>query len=56
MNSKTDLELHVIALKYQLQAVLAVKDIDSANQLKFAILAAEESLKLHNEYRERLND
>ena len=52
-SKQTDLEVHIVALKYQLQAVLKVNDMDSADRLKFAILSAEESVKLHKQHREK---
>jgi hypothetical protein len=51
-NKQTDLEVHIVALKYQLQAVLKVQDVKMAHLLRFAILAAEQSVKLHKRHRE----
>ena len=51
MNNKTDLEVHIIALKYELKRVLQNNEMEIAAKIKFAILAAEESVKLHKQHR-----
>ncbi len=48
----TDLEMHIKAMKMQLKVVLG-KDEQQCEYLKFAILAGEESLRLHREHRKQ---
>jgi hypothetical protein len=51
MNNKTDLEVHIVALKGRLIEIRGMEgSAELASYLKFAILAAEQSVKLHKQH------
>ncbi len=52
-SKQTDLEVHIVALKGRLIEIRGMEgSAELASYLKFAILAAEQSVKLHKQHRE----